>query len=82
VSLYIYVKDPWFRNIIVNLSVIGMVTSYLFPWSEWLHERDLRKERSNSEEDLFKWSDTLFGGDNYLEFTYSKASSLQVYQSI
>jgi len=80
VSLYIFVKDPWFRNIIVNLSVIGMVTSYLFPWSEWLREKDLRKERANSDENLFKWADTLFGGDNFLEYLLKglKPSSLQV----
>ncbi|WHY86063.1 hypothetical protein QNH39_26405 [Neobacillus novalis] len=70
VVLYFYIDDHWFRNIIVNISVIAMVTSYLFPWSEWLHEKDLRKERSNAGEDLYKWSDTLVGGDNYLEYLF------------
>ncbi|WP_335378189.1 hypothetical protein [Bacillus sp. JJ1122] len=82
IGVYIYTKDPLLKNLIVNSALIIMVISYVFPWAEWTHEKDLKKDKINNENDLYIWTDQLNGGDNYLRFLFKNIKSTYFNENI
>lgn len=82
ILLYGYINDPYFRQLLVNISVLAMVLSYLFPFAERKHEKELKNEKVNKNLDLYNWADTLDGGDNYLRYLFKNLNTSSVQKNI